>query len=55
MSQILEYLKSSELVFKVQTKFGVRATIEEEPDQKKFKVSNKFLYYLFLVGTELGK
>lgn len=57
MSEILEYLKSSELVLKVQTYFGVQSipTVDEGPDKKRFKIANKFFYYLFLLGTELGK
>lgn len=55
MTEFLEYLKGSELVFKVQTYFGVRPATDEGADKKNFKITNKFFYYLFLLGTELGK
>lgn len=55
MTEFLEYLKSAELVFKVQTYFGVRPTADEGADKKNFKVTHKFFYYLFLLGTELGE
>jgi hypothetical protein len=54
MTDILEYLKSSELVFEVQKFFGVRPS-EEGNSKKPFKATNKFFYYLFLLGTELGE
>jgi hypothetical protein len=54
MTEFLEYLKSSELVYEVQSYFGVKAA-NEGPEKKKFKVGNKFYYYLFLLGTELGE
>jgi hypothetical protein len=54
MTEFLEYLKSSELVFKVQSFCGVKAA-DEGLGKKPFKVGNKFVFYLFLLGTELGE
>lgn len=48
-----QYLNSPELVFKVQKFFGVEKA--DKDDDKKFRVRNKFFYYLFLLGTELGE
>lgn len=46
-------LNSAELVFKVQSFFGIEKV--EKNDEKKFIVRNKFFHYLFLLGTELGE
>lgn len=47
------YLNSPELVFKVQSFFGIEKV--EKDDKKKFRANNKFFHYLFLLGTELGE
>lgn len=52
MSGMWSELSSSELVFKVQSFFGVEKV--DKDDGKKFRIGNKFFYYLFLLGTELG-
>lgn len=53
MSNVWRYLSSDELVFKVQSAFGVERV--DKDDRKKFRVTNKFFHYLFLIGTELGE
>lgn len=50
MSNIYSYLNGPELVYKFQQYFG----IEKAKDDKHI-VKNKFWYYLFIIGTELGK
>lgn len=52
MSDAWEVLSSGELVFKVQSYFGVEKV--EKEDKKEFRVRSKFFHYLFLFGTELG-
>lgn len=52
MSDAWEVLSSGELVFKVQSYFGVEKV--DKDDKKKFRITNKFFHYLFLFGTELG-
>lgn len=54
MSSLWNYLNSPEVVFKVQTFLGVEKSDNGNDQKKKFRVKNKFLYYLFLLGTELG-
>ena len=49
MSKIWNYLNSSELVYKVQNFFGL-----ERVKDDKIVIKNKFFYYLFIIGTELG-
>ncbi|XP_017782329.1 PREDICTED: sphingosine-1-phosphate phosphatase 1-like [Nicrophorus vespilloides] len=49
----IEYLKTSELVFRVQNYFGVQVK-EDGKDKREFIVTNRFWHYLFLFGTELG-
>jgi len=46
------YLNSPELVFKVQSFFGIEKV--EKDDKKTFRANNRFFHYLFLLGTELG-
>lgn len=53
MSNLWNYLNSPELVFTVQSFFGVEKV--DKDDSKKFRVGNKFFHYLFLLGTELGE
>lgn len=48
-SNSISVLKSSELVVKIQKYFGVKYT-----DDNNVMISNKFWYYLFIIGTELG-
>lgn len=63
MNDTLNYLRSPELVYKVQNYFGVeREQQVAEPLQEnhnnetpKYSIKNKFWYYLFIIGTELGK
>ena len=63
MKDTLNFLRSPELVYKVQNYFGVeREKPVAEPLQKnqnnetpKYSIKNKFWYYLFIIGTELGK
>lgn len=50
MARLWSTLNSPELVFSVQSYFGV-----EKDDKSKFRVKNKYFYYLFLLGTELGE
>ena len=47
------YLNSPELVFKVQSFFGIEKV--EKDDDKKYRARSKFFHYLFLLGTELGE
>lgn len=56
MLEAVNYLKKPELVAKIQEYFGVRVLKEEEEQEKKkgFEVTNKFWYYVFFLGTELG-
>ncbi|XP_070505319.1 sphingosine-1-phosphate phosphatase 1-like [Chironomus tepperi] len=49
MSKIWNYLNSPELVYKVQNFFGLERTKDD-----KIIIKNKFFYYLFIIGTELG-
>lgn len=49
MSKIWNYLNSPELVYKVQNCFGL-----ERVKDDKIVIKNKFFYYLFIIGTELG-
>ncbi|KAL7044374.1 hypothetical protein ACKWTF_001898 [Chironomus riparius] len=49
MSKIWNYLNSPELVYKVQNFFGL-----ERVKDDKIVIKNKFFYYLFIIGTELG-
>lgn len=53
MSSAWNYLNGPELVFKVQSLFGIEKV--DKDDKKKFRVTNKFFHYLFLLGTELGE
>lgn len=63
MNEKLNFLRSPELVYKVQNFFGVeREKQVDEPLQEnennktpKYSIKNKFWYYLFIIGTELGK
>lgn len=50
MAGLWSTLNSPEVVSNVQSFFGVE--IDEE---KKFRIKNKFFYFLFLLGTELGE
>lgn len=58
--ETIEYLKSPELVYKVQTFFGIKRvdstkhTSIEKTDKESFTIASKFLHYFFLFGTELG-
>jgi hypothetical protein len=52
MSSVWRYLNSPELVFKVQSLFGVERVDQKD---KNYRVTSKFFYYLFLLGTELGE
>ncbi|CAO1332999.1 unnamed protein product [Diamesa serratosioi] len=62
MNKTLNYLRSPELVYKVQNYFGVEREKQiDEPLQEnqnnetpKYSIQNKFWYYLFIIGTELG-
>lgn len=47
------FLNSPELVFKVQSFFGIEKV--DKDDDKKFRIRSKFFHYLFLLGTELGE
>ena len=63
MNNILNFLRSPLLVFKVQNYFGVeREKQVDEPlhdnqnnETPKYSIKNKFWYYLFIIGTELGE
>lgn len=46
-------LSSPQLVYKIQNYFGLERT--DGKKDEKFIIKNKFFYYLFLIGTELGK
>lgn len=49
----IKYLNSPELVVKVQTLLGIEYP-DNKAEQGGIRVQNKFLYYLFIIGTELG-
>jgi hypothetical protein len=53
---LFEYLKSPELVVRVQEYFGVEYLQNKTEDKKAsdVRINNKFWYYLFLFGTFLG-
>lgn len=53
MSTAWNYLNSAELVFKVQRYFGIEKV--EGNDKQKWRATNSFFHYLFLLGTELGE
>lgn len=58
MSNLWHYLKSPELVYKVQNYFGIERDekkSDDKADEKNYRIKNKFFYYLFLIGTELGE
>jgi hypothetical protein len=58
MSNLWNYLNSPELVHKVQNYFGIERIekkSDDKADEKNYRVKNKFFYYLFIIGTELGK
>lgn len=48
---LISYLKTPELVFKIQNYFGV---ITSKNTKDKIIITNKFWYYWFLFGTALG-
>lgn len=52
MSRLWNYLNSPQLVHKVQNFFGIERL--DKDDDKKYRIKNKFFYYLFIIGTELG-
>lgn len=54
MSALLKYLNSSELVYEVQKFFGIERTDGKKDDGNNYRIKNKFFYYLFIIGTELG-
>lgn len=56
MLEVVDYLKKPELVARIQEYFGVRAVKDEKKqrNQKGYAVTNKFWYYLFVLGTALG-
>lgn len=57
---VINGLKNPHLVAKVQNYFGVRLlknaddAAGDSEKNRKFEVTNKFWYYLFLIGTGLG-
>lgn len=59
---VINYLRSPCLVAKIQNYFGVKLNkknvVNEDDNNKKiqqqYEVTNKFWYYLFLIGTGLG-
>lgn len=55
MSGLWKYLNSPQLVYQVQTFFGVERSNDNDQKDVKYRIKNKFFYYLFLIGTELGK
>lgn len=54
MPNLWKFLNSPELVFKIQASLGVER-LDKDDENKKFRIRNKFFYYLFLIGTELGE
>lgn len=53
MSRLWNFFNSPELVWRIQSALGVERV--DKDDDKKFRIRNKFFYYLFIVSTELGK
>lgn len=53
---LISYLKTPELVLRIQNYFGVVTTSEDNAKNTndKFIITNKFWYYWFLFGTALG-
>ncbi|KAG5675158.1 hypothetical protein PVAND_005084 [Polypedilum vanderplanki] len=56
MANLWNYFNSPELVYQVQHFFGIEKVDSKKNDNsnQKYIVKNKFFYYLFLIGTELG-
>lgn len=52
MSALWNYLNSPQLVYEFQKAFGLERT--DGKKENKYQIKNKFLYYLFIIGTELG-
>lgn len=52
MSALWNNLNSPQLVYKIQKAFGIERT--DGKKDSKYQIKNKFFYYLFLIGTELG-
>lgn len=52
----MEYLKDPVLVANIQNYFGIKICKDNRngSGNKEFKVTNKFWYYLFVLGTALG-
>jgi hypothetical protein len=44
-------------VHKVQNFFGIESvdTKKDDDSEQKYRVKNKFFYFLFIIGTELGE
>lgn len=50
----MEYLKDPVLVANIQNYFGVKISKDNRNGSKEFQITNKFWYYLFVLGTALG-
>lgn len=52
----MEYLKDPVLVANIQNYFGVKICTDNKNGKgnKEFEITNKFWYYLFILGTALG-
>lgn len=54
MSALWNYLNSPQLVYEFQKACGIERRSDGKTEEEKYRIKNKFLYYLFIIGTELG-